>query len=264
MTDQYGYVNPLNVAEIAIEDLDGVVLDLFGRASISVRLPIEGSATESRSFQLGEEAVPEWDVYVRTLDEAPLPGPRSYYTPVDVLSFRNAADDGPGVVKDPTSQVVLTRTWAEIPIADLYQIKENDIFAYDQVVRYNAVDTSINPNWWIIVTRDARFELNGIQGNWLQRQIDGDGWPGGINRPWVGIYNANTEVSRRSQVDTDVQWNTLYLEITQHDQATGNATDASGTALDAAYGDESQANFAAVAAHDPEDPTWGYPPTVTL
>ena len=42
-----------------------------------------------------------------------------------------------------------------------------------------------------------------------------------------------------------------------------DATDASNTALDAAYADGA-GDWQAVADHDAADPAWGYPPTVVL
>jgi len=209
-------------------------------------------------FTLTDNPVAVWGCYEMLPGTELPPGglPLDYFD----VSFSYALQ---GPLGQDTSTVQQTRAYNEIPIADLYEIKRQEITRQDQTVRYNAADTSLAANWWLVITQDARFELDGIQGNWLQRQIDGQGFPSGPNAPWVGIYNANTAAGRRQQVTDATQWNTLYLEKTQHDQATGNATDASNTALDAAYNDGA-GDWQAVADHDAADPAWGYPPTIVL
>lgn len=260
----FAWVDPANTATISVVDFPPP------QANRDPAQLITGQFVYLPKISVQLTALPQaqWDVYalVQATELPPGGRPPTYYTSTLTYAFRNAANTGPGVVGDDTSIVQQTRVYAEIPIADLYDAKSEEVRAQDQGVRYNAVDTALNANWWLIATQDARFELIGIQGNWLQRQIDGQGWPGGLNQPWVGVFNANTEDSRRVQVTNespDFAWNTLYLELTQHDQATGNATDASREALDVAY-DDGLGDWQAVADHDPADQAWGYPPTVTL
>lgn len=205
-----------------------------------------------------DEPAPAWGTYIYQAGTEQPPGgrPLTYYVPGEDYSLV-------GSLGDPAAIVQGTRTYAEIPIAELYALKRREVAVQDEAVRYNAVDTSLATNWWLVVTQAMRFELGGIQGNWLQRQIDGLNFPAGPNAPWVGIYNAATAAARRQQVTDAATWNTLYLELTQHDQATGNATDASLTALDAAY-DDGAGSWESVADHDAADPAWGYPPTVSI
>lgn len=256
---QFGYVDPLDVANISLVDFPPPEA---GRDP-ALLLTKQFAYLPKISVQLTDLPQAQWDIYALTLATNAPPGPSAYYTRTNAYAFRNAGDTGPGVVGDNTSFVKETAVYTEIPIADLYERKRQEVANQDQTVRYNAVDTALNANWWLIATQDARNELNGIQGNWLQRQIDGQGFPSGPNAPWVGVFNANTDDSRRVQVTDAATWNTLYLELTQHDQATGNATDASRETLDVAYNDGA-GDWQAVADHDPADQAWGYPPTVTL
>jgi len=238
----YATVNPSDTTDISDTDLDGLAM------ADNDYVRISDYAGGERSFAISSGAVPEWNLYDMDVVDAGAPGDPRFYIRSWTLTF--AVD-----------RVTKTASYAEIPIAELYSIKRNEIFAYDQQVRYNAVDTSLAGAWWLIVSQDARFELDGIQGNWAQRQINSQGWPGGANAPWVGILNANTEDTRRVQVTASADWDTLYLEKTLHDQATGNATDASVTALDAAY-DDGAGVWQDVADHDAQDPAWGYPPSI--
>lgn len=242
----YATVDPGNTTIIATRDLDNRLLT----DGANVRIP--DFAGGERRFTIGAGAVPEFNLYDLTNDPTQCE-PIAYYT--RTLSYAYVGT--PGV----SGTVTETVTCNEIPIADLLTIKEGEVFQQDQIIRYGEADTSLAANWWIIVTQDARFEIDGINGNWLQRQQNGQGFPSGTNAPWIGIFNATTGDRRRVQVDNDANWETLYLEKTTHDQQTGNATDASTTALLAAYDDGSQSNFAAVAAHDPADPAWDYPAT---
>lgn len=210
-----------------------------------------------------QRADPSSGVYESAVD-TPLPpcpesgqvGIASYYTRDFVLSLS-------GPVGNPASQVVETLACTQLPIEVIYERKRGEIARYDQSVRYNAVDTSLAANWWLVVTQNMRFEVDGIQGNWLQRQVDSLAFPSGPNAPWVGIYNAGDGRARRVQVTDAASWNTLYLEKTNHDQATGNATEASLATLDTAY-DDGNGVWTDVADHDAADPAWGYPPTVDL
>ena len=246
---EFAYVNPADVFDIQLLDFSSPPVPL----STGNRVQTPSSPG---LFALGELPVPGYDVYTLVRDTAPGPSPAEYYDPVRSYTFV-------GVVRDAAATVAEAITYNEIPIAQLYEIQRRAIFNYDQQVRYNAVDSALSANWWLIVTQDLRFEIDGIQGNWLQRQIDGQGFPGGANAPWVGIFNANTQDSRRFQVTSAANWDTLYLEKTLHDQQTGNATEASRTALDAAY-DDGNGAWQDVADHDPQDPAWGYPPTIDI
>lgn len=215
----------------------------------------------SSGTPLGDQPIPEWDIYnlVRDVSE-PSVGTRNYYQspPIATYAFSGTLGQASGTVTE-----TIDWTASRLPIAQLYDLKLLEIRDVDRAVRYNAYDTSLSVNWWIICDQNARFELDGIQGNWTQRQIDSQGWPGGANAPWVGIFNATNDRIRRVQVTDAATWNTAYLEKTQHDQAVGNATDASQAALDAAYQDGA-GNWEDVANHNASDPTWAYPPTVSL
>ena len=196
---------------------------------------------------------PEVGLYIATEDST-LPGVyERWLDPRYTLVF--SPDDDPA-----NSRVLEAARIEKLTLDEVYDRKRRDIGAYDQEVRYNAVDTSLSVNWWLVATQDARFELNG--------QINSQGWPSGPNAPWVGIFNAATIRLDRVQITDSAVWDTLYLELTQHDQACGNATDASQDALSVSYGDGSGApggpEWQAVALHDPADPAWGYPPTVSL
>ena len=159
--------------------------------------------------------------------------------------------------------VTQTFQWESWTIEEIYNRKRVEIGAQDDRVRYNAVDTALSANWWIIATEKARFEILGISTASNTRQINGQGWPSGPNAPWLGIYREDTGKARRVQVTSQATWDTLEAEIVQHDQACGNATDASVDALDTAYND-GNGNIEDVRNHDPADPAWGYPPTVEL
>lgn len=206
---------------------------------------------DGRTFLVGK-AEPQWDVYESIPFTDPVP---RYY------------EDGPvttafqGAVNDPAARVIENRVDTQLPIAELYEVKRQEIFNYDSLVRYNAVDTSLSVNWWLIVTQPATTELLIIAVGSNSRQIAGAGWPAGANRPLVGIYNAATGDSRRYAITEQATWDTLEVEWFQHVQATGNATDASRSALDVSY-DDGNGVWQAVADHDPADPAWGYPPTV--
>lgn len=260
---EYGWVDPTNTANISLVDFPPPAAERdpigLGEGAF-VYVPKAPNGTK-----LGPSPATGLDLYDLNRVTDPIPGgrPAVYYDPVEVVEFRNAGDTGPGAVGDPTSQVIQRTSWAEIPIADLFEIKRRDVAAQDQRVRYNAADTVLAVNWWLVITQDMRFELDGINGNWLQRQINSQGWPGGPNAPWVGIYNAANGSARRVQVTDSTTWETLYLEKTNHDQATGNASNASLDALDVAY-DDGNGLWANVADHDAADPVWGYPPTVDL
>lgn len=199
----------------------------------------------------------------------PLPADRYYEATPDntpILPYYFETPESPtlsfsGTEGSPAARVVETKVTQQIPIADLYDIKRQEIFEQDVSVRYNAVDTSLSANWWLIITREQTTELLVIAAGSNSRQIDSAPWPGGANAPWVGIYNANTIDSRRYQITAQATWDTLETEWYQHLQSTGNATDASRTALDAAY-DGGAGNWQAVADHDAASPAWGYPPTV--
>jgi len=248
----YATVDPNDTSIISTVDVNGLVL----RDGETVTIPDFAGGT--RAFMINNKAEPQWNLYTLVPDNTPCGPPVQYYIRTIDYSYTGVA----GVSGTVTEQAICT----QIPIADLYDLKRQDVADQDQSVRYNAVDTVLSVNWWLVVTRDLRFELDGIQGNWLQRQIDGQGWPGGVNAPWVGIYNAANNTSRRVQitgVSAADNWNTLYLEKTLHDQATGNASDASLNALDAAY-DDGNGVWQNVADHNAADPLWGYPPTITL
>lgn len=190
----------------------------------------------------------------------------TYYIGTESNAFSGAVNTATGLV---------TGTWVCTPVtlAELYDIKRGDISVQDEMVRYNAVFTSLDPDWWLVVTREQTDELLLIYAGALRRELRGLNWPTGASRPWVGIYNQLTQDARRyriSQAGADPKrsttWDTLMDEWGDHTQQTGNATDASRSALDAAYGDGTGApggpEWQAVADHDPADPAWGYPPTV--
>lgn len=229
------YVNPTDTTDIT-----------------RLRTPFSGGLPDGRVVSGLVNPVPEWDVYGED-DQRTLP-PDAYRDSREVWTFV-------GVVKDPAAVVRVTSDHQQIPIADLYERKRQEIANQDRVVRYNAVDTSLSVNWWLIVTEDARSELVTVATGSNSRAIAGQPWPTGSNAPWLGIYNAATEDARRHKITDQADWDTLETEWYQHDQATGNATHASRTALDAAY-DAGAGDWQAVANHDPAAPAWGYPPTV--
>lgn len=183
-----------------------------------------------------------------------------YYRPADpafTLSFN-------GTEYQPSATVVKTYNWESWTLEQIYRSKQADIGAQDTAVMFNAVDTALSQNWWLIVTQRARFELYTLNDGGLRRRQDGDSWPTGQNQPWAPIYNAATGEARRQRIATQGAWETVMLEeLPQHDNETGNATDASNNALDAAY-NGGAGNRADVVAHDPADPAWGYPPTVDI
>lgn len=249
---KYATVDPADTAIISTVDLDGRVLT-------------DGETVRIPDFAGGErwltitKAEPQWDLYDLTVDPTVCGGGAvSSFFYVRTNDYALIGD-----VKNPAARVQETATCTQRPIADVYAEQRQAVIAQDQQVRYNAVDSSLAVNWWLIATQSMRNEIGGIQGNWAQRQIDGQGFPTGPNAPWVAIFNASTLDARRYQVTSAANWNTLFLELTQHDQATGNATESSRIALDAAYADGA-GDWTAVATHDPEDPTWGYPPIVEL
>lgn len=246
------YVNPTNTADIRAEDLNGLTL----RDGAVVTLPIDGVDANPRVFQLAADAPPaNFDCYPAIEDNTPVPQYYTYNPALLGLTFSGTAGVSGTVTEDRTPAFV------QLPIADLYQRKRDEVFNEDIEVRYNAVDTSLSVNWWLIITREATTELLVVAAGSNSRQIDGAGWPGGSNAPWVGIYNANNNDTRRYQLTDQATWDTLETEWYQHLQATGNATDASRSALDATY-DDGAGDWQAVADHDASDPAWGYPPTV--
>ena len=117
---EFAYVDPLDVTSISRVDFpSGQRAPIGLNTGAFVYLPKAPDGTT-----LLEAPTAEWDVYNFVEDDTPPPGPIEYYTPVDTLAFRNAADTGVGVVGDPTSQVIETRTWNEIPIDELYEKKK--------------------------------------------------------------------------------------------------------------------------------------------
>lgn len=218
----------------------------------ALRTPFSGTLPDGRVVSDLTAPQPDQDVYGE--DDQRTDPPDAYRDSREVWTFV-------GAVKDPAAVVRVTSVHDQIPIADLYERKRREIADQDSRVRYNAVDTSLSVNWWLVVTESARSELVTIAAGSNSRAIAGQPWPTGPNAPWVGIYNAATEDARRHQITDQATWGTLETEWYQHDQAAGNATDASRSALDAAYADGA-GDWQAVADHDAADPAWGYPPTV--
>jgi len=255
---QYAWANPNDTTDILLHSVDaaGVETGLLLVDGLSQFYVRDGAGGTILVQSIGAQPAPQFGIYNYIPDGTPPPGNPLYYTSSSTYAFA-------GAVGSAAATVTQTVTWIEIPIEQLYEDKRRDIATQDDLVTFNAVDTALSANWWIIVTATARFRIGQVQGSWGQRQINGQSWPGGPNTPRIGIYNANTQSSRRELVTASATWGTIYDEITQHDQATGNATQASSDALDAAY-DNGNGVWQDVADHDAQNPAWGYPPTVTL
>lgn len=256
MAEFHGWVNPTNIADIDLNARDGRRLQ-EGMARFEVRFgtPLDWNWVEG----LGAAPAPDRNLYLWQQVDVP-PAEVTYYDRTTSLAFRNAANTGPGTVGDPNSVVVETANYAQKPIDELYDLKRKEIGSQDSTVRFNALDTSLNANWWLILTETARFSLTSLGMAANRREIKGQPWPGGANQPFVAIYNANTTDARRFQID-EPTWETLLTEWAQRDQATDAATDASRSALDVAYND-GLGDWQAVADHDPASPAWNYPATV--
>lgn len=233
-------VNPANTAEIWDKDANerpfrlggsGPWLLHNGRAPSSIR-----------------GAIPEWDIY-ESIEDNRNPDPYHVLDRVD-LAFE-------GTVNSPAARVRETRVFVQISLDDLYERKQQELVAQDDLVLYNTADTSLHAQWWIVIVQKARNNQNLINGNWLTRKSNGQGWPGGVNAPRISVYKANTGDVRREQVTDAATWETVYEEVAVHGQVAGVATHDCGEAMEAAY---NAADWAALAAITPSDGTWGYPP----
>lgn len=257
---EFAHVNPANVADISLVDFPpgGSTPLVSGNFVYLPKAPDGGTLIEAPVGDSGANV--GWDIYPLVRSTAQPPGPLAYYTPVETYEFRNAADTAVGIVGDSTSQVIETRAYTEIPIADLYRIKRSEINAQDDMVRFNALDTALNANWWLILVEKARFSLESLGLGAALWKAEGTPWPTGPNAPFVGIYNASTMDVRRFKID-QATWEALLPEWASRDQATDAATDASRTSLDTKYNDGA-GDWQAVADHDAADAVWNYPPTV--
>ena len=88
---------------------------------------------------LGPQPDPRWDIYRLTRDKSAVPiGLRQYYqTPLTATyTFRNAADNGPGIIGDGTSQVIEAIDWvaSRKDIAVLYDEKVLELAQHAQIV----------------------------------------------------------------------------------------------------------------------------------
>ena len=184
------------------------------------------------------------------------PGLSIYYTRRETRTLVGAIDD-------PAARVSVVVNCDQIPIADLYELKQQEIAAYDAEVRFNAVDTALATNWWVVLTETVRVTIYSTDAAAQWRRFESQAWPSGPNTPNVMVYNSANGRIRREAVPTEAAWITIITEVGQHDQATDNATKASSDALDAAY-DGGAGSWEDVANHDAEDPAWGYPPVVNF
>ena len=237
------YVNPADTSDLAqLVDQSGRSNTPLGRTTLPT-----GETVEKL-----DGPIPESDIYEGRPDTAQAP---------DYNTYTGKAAAFNGAVNDVAAYVQETDQYQQIPIADLYEIKRGEVAAQDDDVRYNAVDTSLASSWWVVITEKAQQELLWVATGSNSREIRSQSWPTGPNTPVVAVYNANNQRVRREPIPNQGAWDTIELEIAQHLQQTSNATKASGDALDAAY-DNGNGDWGAVAAHDPADPAWGYPPTV--
>ena len=240
-------VNPANTSEIWGEDLDGIQYFSGTRPGGGLWRLHNGRQVS----RINDTGIPEWDLYLAIMDNTPTP---AYHTLDRIdLTFE-------GVVNNPAARVRETRVYAQISIDDLYDAKIEELLSHDTLVRYNAVDTALAANWWIVATERARSELYGIGINWNLRQHKSQGWPGGANAPRIAIYNANNQNIRREQ-PTQAQFEQMFQELSLHDQDTSAATKNCGDTMEAQY---NARNWTALAIIDPTDGSWGYPPFVEL
>ena len=197
--------------------------------------------------------VPAWGLYEAIEDSTATP---AYNTRgPDTLTFT-------GDLFSPDARVLETRTFNQIPIDELYQIKQNEIGVKDNEARFQTARTALNANWWIVVREGARADIN-MMGTALAA---GTPFPTNASKhPWIAIYNPNNakDPLRRNQVN-EAQFRQITREIAEdHDQAVGAATEASQNSLATKYNDGAGV-WQQVADHDPNDAAWNYPPYVVI
>lgn len=251
---EFAYASPLDRAQISLLDLNGKVL----RPGVTrVYIPDGSGSPPDIPNNIGvryiatlpETPTPAWDLFELIRDSACSP----YHTANPTYSY---------VAGNQT--VVESNNCMPIPIDDLLEAKRQEILQQDEIVRYSTAATGLNASWWIVINRSARSELDTIAGALAARTREvqtgardtANWYPGGSNQPRIAIYKPATGTIRR-EPPTELQYLQLAEEVGLHSNQTGNATHA---ATDQAETLHAANDWAGLAALDPADPQWGYPP----
>lgn len=154
---EFGWVNPANATDISLVDFPPPAVN---RGPINLVTGNTVYLPKIAAVSLDEAPKPQWDLYnlVRATEQPPGGRPPEYYDSSLTYAFRNAANTGPGVVGDATSIVQETRIYTEIPIADLYLRKSQELTGYNAFVRVQSVRSTApgSENFWIQLQEDDR------------------------------------------------------------------------------------------------------------